>query len=518
MANVLYLYGGESALSLQLMGSGTVTGPNILAGAGNGYAPGAYAPDVQSNGSIFRDGARPIYARSGNVVDSFLVNVKGTSVANALDIVEQIQAVLDEARDFGVNLRHRQLPRIAITLDGSANSNYSAIFGGAVELPDVLFDAQLANEFTIPNVVLTVEREPFWRAYDPAKSATPGLTAFITPPVNLNYGNYNSPFGTITVAQSTSRRGCLGDLRFSPIVNPSPTVTVGNLIVGGRSTYRNRTNGNDNSVWPGGIIEAESGSFGTDTAVAADATASPGGGGNTKARVTFATVTSNVVRVTVNTPATGGGKYYYLSGAYRVFVRAKLSGASTVTMNVATVRLTGTTEVAGAAVSFTATSWTIVDLGLIYADTAQDRVQLEGTGYTNDAIKIYAARTGAATNLDIDAIILVPVDEYYGSWTLAGSTWTSNANILRSSNVEPYGNPEFVALELSTAAGGDTPTGTVGLPGGVGTGEFSFPYGTTTLVYVLGDSSWVAPYEVAGLYLGVRFNVQGVPIFSGPRG
>ena len=500
------------------MGSGSTTGPNILAGSGNGYAPGAYAPDVQANGSVFRDGARPIYARAGNVVDSFVVNVKGTSVADALSIVEQIQAVLDEARDIGVNLRHRQLARIAIILDGSSNSNYSTIFGGAVELPDVLFDAQLANEYTIPNVILTIEREPFWRAHDPAKSTAPGGTEWITPPANLNYGNYNAPFGTLSVTQTDSRRGCLGDLRISPIVNPSPTVTLGNIIVGARSTYRNRTNGNSNSAWPGGIIEAESGSFGTDTAVAADATASPGGGGNTKVRVSFATVTSNVVRVTVNPPATGGGYYYYLSGAYRVFVRAKLSGASSVTMNVATIRLTGTTEVAAPAVTFTATSWTMVDLGLIYADTAQDRVQLEGTGYTSDAIKIYAARTGVATNLDIDAIVLVPVDEYYGSWTLAGSTWTSNANILRSSNVEPYGSPEFVALELSTAAGGDTPTGTVGLPAGVGTGEFSFPYGTTTLVYVLGDSSWVAPYEVAGLYLGVRFKVRGVPIFSGPRG
>jgi len=514
MSNALWLYGASgTSLSLPIIGSGTTTGPNVIAGPGSGYAPGVYSPDVQYNGSIYTDGARPIFAKAGNIVDVVQVNILGTSASDCLARIEQLQAIFAEARDVAMDPRRRTFCKVRLTVSGSGVDNYAILFGGSVAFPDTFMDAPLVDRFLVTPVTITIEREATWRAWDPQRSTTIQATADITPSATLTVGNYNSPFGTFN-ASALEYGEALTELTFSPISGGA--INFGNVIVGARSDFRQYYGGQDNAPWPGGILEAEGGTLGTDAALAADATASPGGGGNTKVRISYATA-ANSLRLTVTPPTSGGGFFYFLTGTYRVFARLKLSGASTVTVYQAYTRATAGVEVAGAAVTFTSTAWTMVDLGLLTAEAAVSSNLLQAEGYNSDLIRIYSARTGAAVNLDIDAIVLVPVDEYYLTWYLAGSTWASQATgLLRASTLEPFGTSEFINLEPNNP-NTDKPTSHIARPAGVGTGALYMPYGTTNFVYILGDSSWATTWSPAGAASGVRWKLQHVSRPYGPR-
>lgn len=510
MSNTLTLYGGSGTFfTYQVVnGSGST---EVLAGAGAGYAPSLYAPSVRYNASIYQDGNRPAFARAGNAVDTFTLNIVGSSVANALQLVEELQALLDEARDIALNPRRRQFAYMGLTTTGSSFANYAIIFGGALQLPDTLLDATLDGAYTIEGVMMSVEREGLWRGTAPQRGTTMPATDLITPSATLTTGNYNAPMGTFSVSPSLGNAPALAELVFSPISGGA--VNIGNIVIGARSWYRNYHLDASYRVYSGGILEAEAGTLGTDASLQADATASPGGGGNTKVRISYATAT-NALRLTVAQPST-----YQLSGVYRVFARLKLTAAATVAVYQAYTRNTTSTEVAGAAVSFTGTSWTMVDLGLLTAETAVDRNFLQKEGVTLDALRIYSSRSAGAGSLDIDSIVLIPADEYYLTWSLASSTYVSQtAALVRASTLEPFGSGEFVALETGTG-GDDKPTAHVAFPAGIGTGALYLPPQTTVdFVYIVGDSSWVNTWSAAGAAAGLRWRLRYVGRSYGPRG
>jgi len=510
VSNALTLYGGSGTFfTYQVINGGT--GTDVLADSGGGYAPGIYAPAVRYNASIYQDGNRPAYARSGNAVDTFTLNIVGSSVANALQMVEELQALLDEARDIALNPRRRQFAYMALTTTGSSYANYAIIFGGVVQIPNTLLDGTLDGAYTIEGVVITVEREGYWRGTAPQRAATMPATDLITPSATLTTGNYNSPFGTFSAGAALGNAPALAELVFSPISGGA--LNIGNIVVGARSTYRNYQLDLTYRVWPGGILEAEAGTLGTDASLQTDATASPGGGGNTKIRISYATAT-NALRLTVAQPSS-----YQLSGTFRVFARLKLTAAATVAIYQAYTRNTSSSEVAGTAVTFSGTSWTMVDLGLLTAETAVDRNFLQKEGVTLDAIRIYSSRSSGAGSLDVDSIVLVPADEYYLTWSLASSTYASQATALvRASTLEPFGSGEFVALETDTG-GDDKPTAHVAFPAGVGTGALYLPpVSTMTFVYIVGDSSWVNTWSAAGAGSGLRWRLRYVGRSYGPRG
>jgi hypothetical protein len=510
VSNTLTLYGGSGTFFTYQVINGA-TGVNVMGDSGSGYAPGIYAPAVRYNASLYQDGDRPAYARSGNAVDTFTLDIVGSSVANALQIVEELQALLDEARDIALNPRRRQFAYMALTTTGSSFANYAVIFGGVVQLPNTLLDASLDGAYTIENVVVSIEREGFWRGTAPQRGTTMPATDLITPSATLTTGNYNAPFGTFSVSPSLGNAPALAELVFSPISGGA--ANIGNIVVGARSWYRNYHLDLTYRVYSGGILEAEAGTLGTDASLQADATASPGGGGNTKVRISYATAT-NALRLTVAQPSS-----YQLNGVYRVFARLKLTGAATVSVYQAYTRNTTSTEVAGSAVSFSGTAWTMVDLGLLTAETAVDRNFLQKEGVTLDALRIYSSRSAGAGSLDIDSIVLVPADEYYLTWALASSTYASQATALvRASTLEPFGSGEFVALETGTG-GDDKPTSHVAFPAGIGTGALYLPPQTQVdFVYIVGDSSWVNTWSPAGAGSGLRWRLRYVGRSYGPRG
>lgn len=499
-------YGGEIELITQ---SGSPA-YDVMAGGGNGYAPGALNPSVAYNASLYQDGDRPTYARAGNVVDVLTASITGSSVDDLLYKIDALRGLLDAARDVAMDIRRRSAPYMRMQVSGATYESYAVVFGGSVQLPDNFLDAATSGAYTVEGIVVTIEREALWRRIEPY-AGTP--TALITPSATLTTGNYNMPHGSFDVSPATQAPG-LAELIFSPVVGGA--YNIGNLVIGARSTFRNIRSDLTLYIYPGGILEAESGTLGTDASLQADATASPGGGGNTKIRISYATA-SNALRLTVAPPV---GQPF--SGTYRVFARVKLTAAATVAIYAAYARSSNVQEVVNSAYSFTGTSWTTIDLGLITADTAAGATMLSPFGVSaTDILRIYSSRSTGAGSLDIDSIILVPADEYYLTWNLASSSYASQVQaLLRASTMEPYGTSELIALETATSL--DSPTSHIVYPTSVGTGALYIPPNTsarkTYFTYVMGDSSWVNTWSPAGANAGVRFTLNYVPRTYGLRG
>jgi hypothetical protein len=161
-------------------------------------------------------------------------------------------------------------------------------------------------------------------------------------------------------------------------------------------------------------IQAESMTLGADTTVQANDAVMSGAGSN-YVRCTFATTATMATRVSATHPAAAGVD---VRGTYRVYVRVRKSvGADPVTMQLQ-INLDGATVTnATVTVPAVATNRYWVDLGLVQYPLGSDP---NTDGYTNTALsvrgqelRIQAARTSGTTNLDIDAVILVPADDLF---------------------------------------------------------------------------------------------------------
>ena len=156
--------------------------------------------------------------------------------------------------------------------------------------------------------------------------------------------------------------------------------------------------------------ECEGGTAGTDAAVTTDATASPGGGGNTKMQVTWATTTL-VARLRVNPFAADD-----CAGRYMVLLRHKANTSTSVGIQLATgfgSSASAVDVITNAEVIVTSTtSWHLTELGEVSVPPAR----YQGT-YTleNVFLRIYAERLTAGTTWDMDCILLIPMDHYFSA-------------------------------------------------------------------------------------------------------
>jgi hypothetical protein len=197
------------------------------------------------------------------------------------------------------------------------------------------------------------------------------------------------------------------------------SIDAGNFIyrefwIGFRSDRR--AEGDAGNVAP--LWELEDGTTGTDTVVAADATASPGGGGNTKMRCTFVTLTwadRCYVRM-ADVTANEGNQ----TGAFVVLLRAKVDqGSADVRLHVDGISTEVTVQ--NQAISVDATAWTIYNLGTVEWPYRDLQAAPYGEPFADSygsqvRLRVWARTTPGATAptwLDLDCLILIPADEYF---------------------------------------------------------------------------------------------------------
>lgn len=393
MAHTLSIWSGGTETSLASTGSSA--GYKLIR-----YEPTEPAPEVVYNASMFTDGNRPVFSRTGNVVEQITLDLYGSSQDHIYTMLRFLKRVMWQARDAIIYPNLRGYVYLGYKPHGTTNTSYSIVLGGTVAEPP--FDA-LSQEGDGPilsskmlRVVLTVEREPYWRDKPPVMSTT--LSDFSTAVVTADtmtpdWKQYNI----------TSIGGELPALAYLKI-NHDASSNKSYWVMAGYSSQL-RVGANYNNA---GVCEAESLTLGSGVALSADAAASPGVG-NTAAYVT--PTTSYAVMVS-------GSRV--LVGEYRVFGRVRQFSAATISMYFAW-GYEGAPKTANAPVTYTNGLYGLVDFGVISVPTNKFTLANDQS-LTGINFEVQVKRGATSGDAYIDFIFFMPLEYYWQSRLTSAST------------------------------------------------------------------------------------------------
>jgi len=169
--------------------------------------------------------------------------------------------------------------------------------------------------------------------------------------------------------------------------------------------------------------ECELGTVGTDTSATTDATASPGGGGNTKLLCTFATNSAMASRFTLTPYQISSTNFEQQRGTFNLIARLKVNTGFSTRVRIASGL--GSTLAYCDDVAVTSTAWKFYDLG---------RITLPAGGKTaisamqNSIIRFEAQRIAGTlaggTGLHMDCLVPIPANEGYAH--ISGGTGVLN--------------------------------------------------------------------------------------------
>lgn len=477
MAHTLTIHDGVETTDIALAAT-AATGYHLIA-----YNPIMSAYIDQRNASPYLTGDYSVMGKYQNIIETITCEIVGTSRDDLFVKLRALYRAIENARDYVQFPNQRSPSYLTYQPDSTTNASYSCILGGRIDIPgtdaSITMGAggegeQLNN--TMTGIVITIEREPFWRSGAPVisyASIIGGASGVTTSP----WASLDA--GTIP-----------GDI-------PAPVEVLGkvnaagilDIVWFGYSSRAHKGTGYDGA----GVQEAEGGAMGTDTSAIADATASPGGGTNNKARCTFATVATDAERVTL---AVAPGY-----GVFRVFARCQLSAAGTVTLYVKAKSSTAAAaqKISNTPVTITHTAWRMIDLGIVALPILAQ--QGPGPGVLNRSLIVSASRSAGACSLDIDFLFLLPIDE--GVIQVKGAALPSDIFLLYS-NIMPGLNTLYVMDVSNTPSSFPQWSGYIRFPPGPG-----YLYalgGDANFANVLGANSftWSSGYYTA--YLTARGN------------
>lgn len=380
MTKVLKLVRGSSAVDLQ---SGA-PGYQLLPG---------WLPKV----------ATPIYGRSpGPVVEELPIRISGTSHD---DLASKLQALHEMQVGADAYIRDRATIEpvwLHARLTNETNERRALVRRMSLAFQTRWFGPE-ANQ-NVARVMAAIEREPYWEALTPtaAVSAT-GLS------VLCGTVDYTASPGSDVVGDVPAR---LYELRI--LTESGTTETYEYVWLGFRSANKHGTLSNFVPLW-----ECENGTAGTDTAAATDATASPGGTGNTKMTCSFSTEAGWARRCTIRLDdVVQNYDYEALFGRFLVLMRAKVDSGTVAEARICQLyTLDPTVEVRGPTVEVSSTDWTMHEMGYVTIPLRDpqtlDLSSLDDIYEKSFALAIDARRTSGSGSLHLDCLVLIPVDEYF---------------------------------------------------------------------------------------------------------
>ena len=376
---------------------------SLLAGAGSGWRAGTWNAKV----GVPVHGRRPLPVTEAIdcLVDRGSHNDLGTSM-QAMDDVREGAAryMADRQEQYPVWLH--------VKMNNETGERRALVREIAMEWLSAQVD--MANEAGVNDarVRLKVEREGVWEgtATVAMPAATPTAAASV-------FYDYTASPGADVVGDRAARIAHFG---FTV-----PSGAIGKIWVGVRSANKHGTVTNFVNIWE---CEDTDGTLGTDAGRTTDSTASPGGGGNTKVRVTPGTATW-AKRLTVDLADYTANR----SDQFGMFLWLLRCAATTGTWEVQ-VRwgyqgMADADFVAGPRVEV-GTSWNYYEMGIAPIPLRDLQVlplavhaAAYEAGYT---LQIWGRRTDGAGSLDLDCVCPVPVDEGFLSdevEVIAGNVW-----------------------------------------------------------------------------------------------
>lgn len=243
--------------------------------------------------------------------------------------------------------------------------------------------------------------------------------------------------------------------------------TLDRLWAGIRPTYR----GSSDFV---ALWELEAGTINTTagSSFATDTDASPQASANNITEYPVDTASNWVAKVTID-DITATTNYQHFAGQYLVLLRYKLSAGNEVVLQMRTGYSQNATFAPGELKPVTATSYRFCEMGTVgippmgyryeFHPSAGDDVTLK-----NYQIQIWAYRTGAAVNLTVDCLVLIPIPHF--TYSEGSAIVYTDASSQTSTYHRTTADGRAIALYYDT---GSNPT--------------------TNLIYTLDPADWVMP-------------------------
>ncbi len=270
-------------------------------------------------------------------------------------------------------------------------------------------------------LLLEVERHPYWES--PAIASMTDVTPAAAVSVTYDY----TSGGADVVGDVPARL-----VRFS--ATPS-SGELGRLWIGSRSGSKYSTLANFVNHWE---CENVGGKLGTDAARATDATAHPGGAGDTKVTVTPGTTTW-AKRLTLPLSAITPHEQQNF-GIFLWLLRCQVSaGTWEVQLRWGYSGMNDADRLRGPIIEVNETSWDIKEMGIARVplrDTTAIRLadMFDANIELSYEVQIWARRTDGTGTLDLDCICPVPVEE---SWMVVKGIGATSGNDMFHYGVSP---------------------------------------------------------------------------------
>lgn len=396
--------------------------------------------------SPLSDGRTLIAGTLGNVTETLRITLSAGTIVQLAAMLSKLLRFKQDCNDFWDTRAQIEPVYIKHQVNGEPGPRYALLYDIDIAIESPTNPSEPTRDLTI-----VIEREYGWRGLAPGDnpkrwtieehftgqkwdSTDADLQSGGNHLVDVTIQNRLewNPTNTVLLSQNyfdIPASSIPGDLpalmEFSAQCVTVPGIGLNRFYIGKSSKTDLPLAGNDQK--PNYILVAADGGDQTDAADAND-TGGPidsASGVNRRKTITFATASlQDRIRWF---PSSGGTNFEMssLRGQYIGLLRARLSVASTVTLNLRfqsdsgeVVLPTATLTGVGAGGVGNTTAWQLLYMGVLTFPYTEERIRVNrdglGVKYTtgsSPALYLQAARTGVATNLYVADLILIPTDE-----------------------------------------------------------------------------------------------------------
>lgn len=461
----------QPLITIDLLDSGS----GISLDLQDGWEPNI--PSLKNGGvwadSPISDGRALIAGVNSNVTETMRLIVSTQNWQVYASIFTALQQIIQDARAFWDTFYQIEPVYLAWWAAGAPGPQYALIYN--IDMDVQLEDSEDADA----TITLTIEREFGWRGVHPGGNPKEWTYYKRGELFNSSVASLVSGSDHLLIATTQNRREWVGagtnptilqsqnyfDIPASLIPGDldalcclSVTTTISTDIM-----YFARISKPDLPFSgvirkPAYILNAGDANLaGADVTFAADTGApiSTSGGTNQRGVVSFATVTTDAFRFTWTGLNRSQFDFNSMRGRFAVFVRARLSAASTVTMHLqADVLGTGVsivyptqtlTDIGLGGVGNT-TRWSVVYMGVMSFPLGDERILVQDNGLGihdsvdgNYQLSLYAARPGAAVSLYVADLIFLPIDEVAGGDDIGAS---GGGHVIDNTGYYLHGKPD----------------------------------------------------------------------------
>lgn len=469
----------------------------------NGFSAAEYEmkiPSLKSSAvyadSPLTDGRTLISGTLGNVTETIRVTLNAASIVQLAAMMSRLMSFKQNCNDFWDTFGQIEPVYIKNQVSGEPGPRYALLYDIDVAVTDPANPTD-----TIRDVTIVIEREYGWRGIAPGDNPKKWTIESL---YKQKYNNANASLMTGNdhllfdsnvknrAEQNTTATGYItknhvdipaakipGDLPALVCVAVGGTVAVINAdaVMIGKSTKRNTGNTNRTTLTNQYLVymlNAADATVGTDTTLAADTGACFGISNlQRRSQTTFATATMQTRLTWDNTVFTANGfNSSVLRGRYALFVRARVSAASTTLALAAEITIGSTTVTLnsvpfvheGSAGTGNTTFWGLAYLGQVSIpfNNRKTTMSVDGNGVSvnqNNStqelqIKLNASRSSIGGSLYVSDLIMLPIDEgavdlFAGTAPISGGN-NGSAMVYDNTGYFTHGVPEEIASIYTT--------------------------------------------------------------------